>query len=111
MDRAQLLESLKTENVIAHLHGLDPKVILTQPLWGIPFFWSILFGLLCVVLLFFRMFRTTSVLLSILILWVGVYYTLPDLSQPLTLSDIGAFVGVCTVVVAMNAYVFFVKGE
>lgn len=111
MNGEQLLDALKTENVIAQLHGLEPKVILTQALWGIPFFWSILCLLVCLVFLFFRMFRTASLLISVLILWFGVYYTLPDMSQPLTLSDIAAFVGVCVVVIALNAYVFFVKGD
>ncbi len=111
MDGAQVLNALKTENVMEQLHGLEPKAVLIQTLWGIPFFWSILFVLACLVFLFFRMFRTASVLVSLLILWFGVYYMRPDMSQPLTLSDIAGFVGVCVVVIALNAYVFFVKGD
>jgi hypothetical protein len=111
MDGAQVLDALKTEHVIEHLHGLEPKAVLTQTMWGIPFFWSILCVLACLGLLFFRMYRTASVLVSLLILWFGVYYTLPDTSQPITLSDIAGFVGVCVVVIALNAYVFFVKGD
>ncbi|MEZ0328899.1 MAG: hypothetical protein ABWK15_04990 [Dissulfuribacterales bacterium] len=111
MDGVQVLESLKTENVIERLHGLEPKAILTHPVWGIPFFWSILCVLVCLGFLFFHMYRTASVLVSVIIMWFGVYYTLPDTSQPMTLSDLAGFVGVCVVVIALNAYVFFVKGD
>jgi hypothetical protein len=101
----RILEAFRTEVLMARLTEFDPFTTATNPyvIGGA----ILIVGALCAL----RMLRTLAVLVGLLAIWVAVFYALPHEQEDLNLENIGTFVSACVGVIALWAYVFFVRSD
>ena len=100
----QVLETLKTENILKAFSGLDPLSFLKDPYY--------LGGFIVVsLILFFLKFRKTLVFFfGLLVFWYAFFYFLPK-EETLKLNDLFTFGLTCFGVIATWIYYFFIKGD
>lgn len=105
MDWKNILESLRTENIVSMLSQLDPAAFFSN--------YYVIAGavVLALLLISLRMFKTIAFIIGIVALWFATVYTIPHGGQELLLSDLRNFLAICVGVIAFWIYMFFVRGD
>ncbi len=100
----QLVEAIRSENIIRQLSNTDPVGIFSDPHYLIP---AAIIGLA----LFFLKFRKTLVfLLGCLVFWYACVHQLPKNGE-LKLHDIASFGTTCVLVLGTWIYFFFIRED
>lgn len=104
-DFEALKEAMKTEHLMAFAKQNDPMVVLMSPI-------VLISGLVVAGgLAALKMLKTLTIIFACIGLWFAAYYTIPETGKDLSLGDVGGFMGICTGILAVVCYVFFVKGD
>lgn len=102
IDWNAVAENLKTENLIKGISNVDPVDFFSDP-------FVIIASIIAVaVMFFFKLEKTFAFVAGVIVLWIGIRYTLPK-SEIVSISDVGLFATVFTGVVAFWIYMFFIK--
>lgn len=104
MDWQSIAEHLRTEVILSHLAGFDPLGLARDPYVAVPFL------IVMAALVFFKMIRTAATILSAVALWFAIVYALPK-TEIISLKDLGAFIGVCTTILAVLIYVYLIRSD
>ncbi len=100
----QVLEALKSENIIKKMSSIDPLALFSDPHYLIP-------ALIIALALFFLKFRKTLVfLLGCMVFWYACVHQLPQNGE-LRLHDIAAFGTTTVAVLGVWIYFFFIRAE
>jgi len=105
IDWAEIVEKLKTENIISYVSSLDPISLAGNPYVIAP---TIL--VLCL-LIFFKFVRTLAVLVGTVAICLALIYSLPKEGQEVILGDIAVLGVTLTSVVACWIYVFLIRTD
>jgi len=105
VDWKNILESLRTENIVSMVSQVDPAVIFLN--------YYVIAGtvVLALILLSLRMFKTIAFIIGVVALWFAVVHTIPHGGQELRLSELSNFLAICVGVIAFWIYMFFVRGD
>ena len=68
-------------------------------------------GLILLIMLFFKMIRTVSLIIGFVALWIACVYALPKSLEELSLRQLGIFVTACSGVLAFWVYIFIVRSN
>jgi hypothetical protein len=104
MDWQFIAEHLRTEAILSHLAGFDPLSLARDPYVAAPFL------VVLAALFLFKMIRTAVTILSAVALWFAIAYALPK-TEIISLKDLGAFIGVCIVILAVLIYVYLIRSD
>jgi hypothetical protein len=105
IDWAEIIEKLKTENIISYVSSFDLIDLVGNPYVIVP---AIL--VLCL-LIFFKFVRTLAVLAGTVAIFFALSYSLPKDNQELNLGDIGVLGVTCFLVAGCWIYVFFIRND
>ena len=105
IDWAEILEKLKTENIISYVSSFDLIGLAGNPYVIVP---AIL--VLCL-LIFFKFVRTLAVLVGTVAICFVLIYSLPEENQELDLGDVGVLGATCSSVAACWIYVFLIRSD
>ena len=105
IDWAEILEKLKTENIISYVSSFDLIGLASNPYVIVP---AIL--VLCL-LIFFKFVRTLAVLVGIVAICLALNYSLPKENQEVIVGDIAVLGVTCFSVAACWIYVFFIRND
>jgi hypothetical protein len=105
MDWTEIVEKLKTENIISYVSSFDLIDLAGNPYVIVP---AIL--VLCL-LIFFKFVRTLAVLMGTVAIFFALSYSLPKDNQELNLGDIGVLGVTCFLGVGCWIYIFFIRSD
>jgi hypothetical protein len=105
IDWAEIIEKLKTENIISYVSSFDLIDLAGNPYVIVP---AVL--VLCL-LVFFKFVRTLAVLVGTVAIFFALSYSLPKDNQELNLGDIGVLGVTCFLVVGCWIYIFFIRSD
>ena len=105
IDWAEIVEKLKTENIISYVSSLDPISLAGNPYVIVP---TIL--VLCL-LIFFKFVRTLAILVGTVAICLALIYSLPKEGQEVILGDIAVLGVTCVSVAACWIYVFLIRSN
>ncbi len=100
----QLIEAIKSENIIKQLSGTDPVEVLADPHYLIPML------IICLILFFLKFRKTLVFLLGCLVFWYACVHQLPKNGE-LKLHDIASFGTTCVMVLGTWIYFFFIRED
>jgi hypothetical protein len=104
-DWAEIIEKLKTENIISYLPNFDLISLARNPYVIVPAIF-----VLCL-LIFFKFVRTSAVLVGTVAIWWAVSYSFPKGNQGIIVSDIVILSVTCFLVAACWIYIFFIRSD
>jgi hypothetical protein len=105
IDWTEIVEKLKTENIISYVSSFDLIDLAGNPYVIVP---AIL--VLCL-LIFFKFVRTLAVLMGTVAIFFALSYSLPKDNQELNLGDIGVLGVTCFLVAGCWIYIFFIRND
>ncbi|MBW1926982.1 MAG: hypothetical protein JRI35_07315 [Deltaproteobacteria bacterium] len=105
MNWAEILEKLKTENIISYMSNFDLIGLATDLYVIVP-----VILVLCL-LIFFKCVRTLAVLVGIVAVYLAINYTFPKENQEIIIVNIAILGVTCLLVAACWIYVFFIRSD
>ncbi len=105
IDWAEIIEKLKTENIISYVSSFDLIDLAGNPYVIVP---AIL--VLCL-LIFFKFVRTLAVLMGTVAIFFALSHSLPKEGQGVIVGDIAVLGVTCFLVAGCWVYVFFIRSD
>jgi hypothetical protein len=105
MNWAEILENLKTENIISYISSFDLIGLATNLYVIVP-----VILVLCLLILF-KYVRTLAVLVGVVVVCLVINYTFPKENQEIIIKNIAILGVTCLLVAACWIYVFFIRSD
>jgi hypothetical protein len=105
IDWTEIVEKLKTENIISYVSSFDLMDLAGNPYVIVTVILVLFF------LIFFKFVRTLAVLVGTVAIFFALSYSLPEDNQVLNLVDIAILGGTCFVVAGCWVYIFLIRND